>query len=225
MSEQEKKHDGPDFSREIPLGDLAESSMILGQVTGETVVQARSCGALRDRRGVHPLPRPTRREDAGGGYRPLPAAPRRLQLAHWRGIAPPGAQSGVVLADRAAGAEKSMPAKSSNRRRAGRGEGPGIGAELRPLAKGRRNLNAGSAGARHADQPLIRGDQGVIAAGPEAGHMAVMARRGDFSLAAAEGDARALSVDGDDGNRCIEARSRTVSDPRSVSRSPGFRWE
>jgi len=58
MSGQEKKHDGPDFSREIPLGDLTESSMILGQVTGETVVQARSGGALRDRRGVHPLPRP-----------------------------------------------------------------------------------------------------------------------------------------------------------------------
>jgi hypothetical protein len=55
--------------------------------------------------------------------------------------------------------------------------------------------------------------------------MAFMASRGGFSLAAAQGDARALSVDGDDGNRCIEARSRTVSDPRSVSRSPGFRWE
>ena len=35
MSEQEKKLDGPDFARGVPLEDLAEGSMILGQSAGE----------------------------------------------------------------------------------------------------------------------------------------------------------------------------------------------
>ena len=38
MSEQEKKLDGPDFARGVPLEDLAEGSMILGQAAGEAVV-------------------------------------------------------------------------------------------------------------------------------------------------------------------------------------------
>src|ERR1700720_4345442 len=46
MSEQEKKLDGPDFARGIPLGDLAEGSMIVGQVAGEAVLLARTGGAL-----------------------------------------------------------------------------------------------------------------------------------------------------------------------------------
>src|SRR6266436_1951181 len=46
MSEQEKKLDGPDFARGVPLGDLAEGSMILGHVAGEAVVLARTDGAL-----------------------------------------------------------------------------------------------------------------------------------------------------------------------------------
>jgi hypothetical protein len=46
MSEQEKKLDGPDFARGVPLEDLAEGSMILGQAAGEAVVLARAGGAL-----------------------------------------------------------------------------------------------------------------------------------------------------------------------------------
>src|SRR6266851_3118391 len=46
MSEQENKLDGPDFARGVPLGDLAEGSMILGQVAGEAVVLAGTGGAL-----------------------------------------------------------------------------------------------------------------------------------------------------------------------------------
>jgi len=46
MSEQETKLDGPDFARGVPLGDLAEGSMILGHVAGEAVVLARTDGAL-----------------------------------------------------------------------------------------------------------------------------------------------------------------------------------
>src|SRR5438445_7075327 len=46
MSEQEKKLDGPDFARGVPLEDLAEGSMILGQAAGEVVVLARAGGAL-----------------------------------------------------------------------------------------------------------------------------------------------------------------------------------
>ena len=46
MSEQEKKLDGPDFAQGVPLEDLAEGSMILGQVAGEAVVLARTGGAL-----------------------------------------------------------------------------------------------------------------------------------------------------------------------------------
>ena len=46
MSEQEKKLDGPDFARGVPLGDLAEGSMIVGQVAGEAVLLARTGGAL-----------------------------------------------------------------------------------------------------------------------------------------------------------------------------------
>ena len=45
MSEQEEKL-GPDFARGVPLEDLAEGRMILGQVAGEAVVLARSGGAL-----------------------------------------------------------------------------------------------------------------------------------------------------------------------------------
>jgi apoptosis-inducing factor 3 len=45
MSEQETKLDGPDFARGVPLGDLAEGSMILGHVAGEAVVLARTGGA------------------------------------------------------------------------------------------------------------------------------------------------------------------------------------
>src|ERR1700737_1482867 len=45
MSEQEKKL-GPDFARGVPLEDLAEGRMILGQVADEAVVLARSGGAL-----------------------------------------------------------------------------------------------------------------------------------------------------------------------------------
>src|ERR1700730_8181179 len=50
--------------------------------------------ALRDRRGVHPLPRSARRRDAGSGYRPLPLAPRLFQPPHRRGIARAGAAPG-----------------------------------------------------------------------------------------------------------------------------------
>src|SRR6266699_4219286 len=46
MSNQETKLDGPDFARGVPLGDLAEGSMILGHVAGEAVVLARTDGAL-----------------------------------------------------------------------------------------------------------------------------------------------------------------------------------
>ena len=71
MSEQEKKLDGPDFARGVPLEDLAEGSMILGQAAGEAVVLARAGGALfAIGAECTPLPRPPRRGDAGGGYRP-----------------------------------------------------------------------------------------------------------------------------------------------------------
>src|SRR5215831_12148650 len=46
MSEQETKLDGADFAQGVPLADLAEGSMILGQVAGEAVVLARTGGAL-----------------------------------------------------------------------------------------------------------------------------------------------------------------------------------
>jgi apoptosis-inducing factor 3 len=46
MSEQANKLDGPDFARGVPLGDLAEGNMIVGQVAGEAVVLARAAGAL-----------------------------------------------------------------------------------------------------------------------------------------------------------------------------------
>ena len=49
MSEQEKKLDGPDFARGVPLGDLAEGSMIVGQVAGEAVLLARTGGARSSR--------------------------------------------------------------------------------------------------------------------------------------------------------------------------------
>ena len=83
MSEQEKKLDGPDFARGVPLEDLAEGSMILGQAAGEAV--------------------------AGGGYRPLPLAPCLLQPAHRRGIARPGAGPGRVLACRPTGRKNLCP--------------------------------------------------------------------------------------------------------------------
>jgi NADPH-dependent 2,4-dienoyl-CoA reductase/sulfur reductase-like enzyme/nitrite reductase/ring-hydroxylating ferredoxin subunit len=46
MSEQENKLDGPDFAQGVPLADLVEGSMILGHVAGESVVLARTGGAL-----------------------------------------------------------------------------------------------------------------------------------------------------------------------------------
>ena len=46
MSDQETKLDGPDFAQGVPLGDLAEGSMILGYVAGEAVLLARTDGAL-----------------------------------------------------------------------------------------------------------------------------------------------------------------------------------
>ena len=45
MSEQEEKL-GPDFARGVPLEDLAEGRMVLGQFAGEAVVLARCGGAL-----------------------------------------------------------------------------------------------------------------------------------------------------------------------------------
>ena len=42
MSEPERKLDGPDFAQGIALGDLAEGSMIAGQVAGEAVLLART---------------------------------------------------------------------------------------------------------------------------------------------------------------------------------------
>ena len=38
------RQDGPDFARGVPLGDLAESSMIVGRVAGEAVLLARTGG-------------------------------------------------------------------------------------------------------------------------------------------------------------------------------------
>jgi apoptosis-inducing factor 3 len=46
MSEDQKKLDGPDFAQGIPVTDLADGSMILGQVAGEAVLLARNGGAL-----------------------------------------------------------------------------------------------------------------------------------------------------------------------------------
>ena len=46
MSEHEKKLDGPDFAQGVPLEDLGEGSIILGQAAGEAVVLARTDGAL-----------------------------------------------------------------------------------------------------------------------------------------------------------------------------------
>ena len=46
MSDEEKKLDGPDFAQGIPVADLAEGGMILGQVAGEAVLLARNGGAL-----------------------------------------------------------------------------------------------------------------------------------------------------------------------------------
>ena len=42
----DRVRDGPDFARGVPLEDLAEGSMILGQAAGEAVVLARAGGAL-----------------------------------------------------------------------------------------------------------------------------------------------------------------------------------
>ena len=57
-----------------------------------------------------------------------------------------------------------------------RGERPWVGAELRLLAEGRGDLDARGAGARHADQPLLRRHQCVIAGRAE---MSRVAHRGD----------------------------------------------
>ena len=57
-----------------------------------------------------------------------------------------------------------------------RGERPGIGAELGFLAEGRRDLDRRGAGARHADQPLLRRHQRVVAGRAE---MRRVAHRGD----------------------------------------------
>ena len=98
MSEQANKLEGPDFARGVPLGDLAEGSMIVGQVAGEAVVLARAAGALFAIRAECTLSRSARRGGTRRGYRPLPLAPRLLQPAHRRGIARPGAEPGRVLA-------------------------------------------------------------------------------------------------------------------------------
>src|SRR4051794_7591162 len=45
MSEPGTQLDGPDLGQGIPLGELAEGSMILGQVGGEAVLLARTGGA------------------------------------------------------------------------------------------------------------------------------------------------------------------------------------
>ena len=46
MSEENTKLAGPDFAEGVPIADLAEGGMILGQVSGEAVLLARSGGAL-----------------------------------------------------------------------------------------------------------------------------------------------------------------------------------
>jgi NADPH-dependent 2,4-dienoyl-CoA reductase/sulfur reductase-like enzyme/nitrite reductase/ring-hydroxylating ferredoxin subunit len=46
MSEEKKTLAGPDFTNGIPVADLAEGGMILGQVAGEAVLLARSGGAM-----------------------------------------------------------------------------------------------------------------------------------------------------------------------------------
>src|SRR5215831_5425050 len=46
MGGDEAKLAGPDFARGIPIADLAEGGMILGQVAGEGVILARNGGAL-----------------------------------------------------------------------------------------------------------------------------------------------------------------------------------
>src|ERR1700745_1493430 len=46
MSEENAKLAGPDFAAGVPVADLAEGGMILGQVAGEAVVLARNGGAL-----------------------------------------------------------------------------------------------------------------------------------------------------------------------------------
>jgi NADPH-dependent 2,4-dienoyl-CoA reductase/sulfur reductase-like enzyme/nitrite reductase/ring-hydroxylating ferredoxin subunit len=46
MAEEEAKLAGPDFARGIPIADVAEGGMLLGQVAGEAVVLARNGGAL-----------------------------------------------------------------------------------------------------------------------------------------------------------------------------------
>ena len=46
MSEENAKLAGPDFAEGVPVADLAEGGMILGQVAGEAVLLARNGGAL-----------------------------------------------------------------------------------------------------------------------------------------------------------------------------------
>src|ERR1700730_16040253 len=46
VSEENTKLAGPDFAEGVPIADLAEGGMILGQVSGEAVLLARSGGAL-----------------------------------------------------------------------------------------------------------------------------------------------------------------------------------
>jgi len=46
VSEENTKLAGPDFAEGVPIADLAEGGMILGQVPGEAVLLARSGGAL-----------------------------------------------------------------------------------------------------------------------------------------------------------------------------------
>ena len=46
MSEENAKLAGPDFAEGVPIADLAEGGMILGQVAGEAVLLARNGGAL-----------------------------------------------------------------------------------------------------------------------------------------------------------------------------------
>ena len=110
MSEHEKKLDGPDFAQGVPLEDLGEGSIILGQAAGEAVVLARTDGALfaigAECTHYHgPLAEGMLVADTVR----CPLAPCLLQPAHRRGIARPGAGPGRVLACRPTGRKNLCP--------------------------------------------------------------------------------------------------------------------
>jgi hypothetical protein len=112
MSEQEKKLDGPDFVRGVPLEDLAEGSMILGQAAGEAVVLLARSAPIT----TAPSPRGCwwRIPSVAPGTMPASAcAPERhCAPRHWT-----RSRAGVSTN----GTEKSMSATSLNRRNAGPG--------------------------------------------------------------------------------------------------------